>query len=192
MEVACELQELCCNLGLNRLSSQTGTGIATRKDVKEDVFTNEFDFVPDQEAMVATTFCESGNLGRSETILLVEDEVFVRTVTAEVLKSAGYTVLTAGSAAEALHACRKWQPVDLLLADIVMPGMSGCKLASEFEGLHPLGRVLLMSGYAAQLAKCESSPYRQTYLAKPFTATTLVKKVREALDGQFCDTRATG
>ena len=126
---------------------------------------------------------EAGCWGGPETILLVEDEGFVRKVTAEVLESAGYKLVIARSGAEALDAYRQLsKPVDLLLADVVMPGMSGCDLAAEFESLCPGARVLLMSGYAGQLAWCQVSPYGKTYLAKPFSVQMLLKRVREVLD----------
>jgi CheY-like chemotaxis protein len=126
---------------------------------------------------------EAGCWGGPETILLVEDEGFVRRVTAEVLESAGYKLVIARSGAEALDAYRQLsKPVDLLLADVVMPGMSGCDLAAEFESLCPGARVLLMSGYAGQLAWCQVSPYGKTYLAKPFSVQMLLKRVREVLD----------
>ena len=118
-----------------------------------------------------------------ETILLVEDEAFVRQAAAEALESAGYRLLIAGSAAEALEAYRNcFRPVDLLLADLVMPGMSGRELAAEFEGLSPGTRILLMSGYTEQLAACEPSRYGKKWLAKPFSIHTLLRAVREALD----------
>ena len=126
---------------------------------------------------------EAGCWGGPETILLVEDEGFVRKVTAEVLESAGYKLVIARSGAEALDAYRQLsKPVDLLLADVVMPGMSGCDLAAEFESLCPRARVLLMSGYAGQLASCQVSTYGKTYLAKPFSVQMLLKRVREVLD----------
>jgi CheY-like chemotaxis protein len=126
---------------------------------------------------------EAGCWGGPETILLVEDEGFVRRVTAEVLESAGYKLVIARSGAEALDAYRQLsKPVDLLLADVVMPGMSGCDLAAEFESLCPRARVLLMSGYAGQLASCQVSTYGKTYLAKPFSVQMLLKRVREVLD----------
>jgi CheY-like chemotaxis protein len=135
------------------------------------------------ETMTGATFVEPETWGGPETILLVEDEGFVRKVTAEVLESAGYKVVIAHSSADALDAYRRLSlPVDLLLADIVMPGMSGRDLAAEFESLCPRARVLLMSGYAGQLASCLSSPCGKTYLAKPFSARMLLIKVREVLD----------
>jgi len=118
-----------------------------------------------------------------ETILLVEDEAFVRQAAAEAIESAGYRLLIAGNAAEALEAYRKcFRPVDLLLADVVMPGMSGRELAAKFEGLSPGTRILLMSGYAEQLAGCEPFPYAKNWLAKPFSIRTLLRAVREALN----------
>jgi two-component system cell cycle sensor histidine kinase/response regulator CckA len=135
------------------------------------------------ETIPAATFVEPQTWGGPETILLVEDEGFVRKVTAEVLESAGYKVVIAHSSSDALDAYRRLSvPVDLLLADIVMPGMSGRDLATEFESLCPRARVLLMSGYAGQLASCLLSPCGKTYLAKPFSARMLLIKVREVLD----------
>lgn len=135
------------------------------------------------EAMPGAAFAKPGRRGVSETILLVEDEAFVRKVTAQVLDSAGYGLVTAGSAAEALDAYRKHcGSFDLLLADIVMPGMSGRELAAEIESSYPHAHVLLMSGYSDQLDWCESSACRRKYLAKPFSVRTLLNRVREALD----------
>ncbi len=125
----------------------------------------------------------TGQRGRPETILLVEDETFVREVTAEVLASAGYKLVIARCAAEALKAfpgcC---EPLDLLLADVVMPELSGRQLARELELFYPRIRVLLMSGYAEQLTRCELSLYDEECLAKPFSISTLLRKVREMLD----------
>ena len=135
------------------------------------------------ETIPGATFVEPETWGGPETILLVEDEGFVRKVTAEVLESAGYKVVIARSSAEALDAYRRLSlPVDLLLADIVMPGMSGRDLAAEFESLCPRARVLLMSGYAGQLASCLLSPCGKTCLAKPFSARKLLITVRQVLD----------
>jgi len=117
-----------------------------------------------------------------KTILLVEDEAFVRRLAAEVLESAGYILMTARSAAEALEACRKGsEPVDLLLADVVMPGMSGRELAAECETFYPSAQILLMSGYPEQLALCELSACAQKFLAKPFSVGLLLQRVREML-----------
>jgi two-component system cell cycle sensor histidine kinase/response regulator CckA len=127
-----------------------------------------------------------------ETILLVEDEVFVRKAAAEVLESAGYRLLTAGNSAEALEACRQFAgTVDLLLADVVMPGTSGHELAAKFQRLYLRPRVLLMSGYAEQPARWGSFLSGNEYLAKPFSTQTLLKKVREMLDANQFDLGAS-
>ena len=95
------------------------------------------------ETIPATVFIEAESWGRTETILLVEDEAFVRKVTAEVLESAGYRLVIARSGAEALNACRKSsQPFDLLLADVIMPGISGRELATRALAQHPDLKVL--------------------------------------------------
>jgi two-component system cell cycle sensor histidine kinase/response regulator CckA len=137
------------------------------------------------EALLGATFATTCSREGPETILLVEDEPFVRNAAAEVLESAGYRLAIAGSAAEALETCQgRLAPLDLLLADVVMPGMSGRQLAVELASFYPSARVLLMSGYAEQLtAACElSSYYGHEYLAKPFSIRMLLNKVREVLD----------
>ncbi len=140
------------------------------------------------ETMAGAVFVEAEPRGGPETILLVEDEGFVRKVAAEVLESAGYKLVIARSSAEALEAYRRLSaPVDLLLADVVLPGMSGRDLAAAFERLCPSTRILLMSGYAGQLAWHHLSPYGKTYLAKPFSVRMLLKKVREVLDANPFD-----
>jgi CheY-like chemotaxis protein len=117
-------------------------------------------------------------------ILLVEDEAFVRRVTAEVLESAGYRLLIAENAAEAMQICRRGViPVHLLLTDVVLPGKNGRQLAQECRALYPVIRVLLMSGYAEQLALSQSAADGHEYLAKPFSTHTLLSKVREVLEG---------
>ena len=127
--------------------------------------------------------CQFCQVNSHEIILLVEDEAFVRKVAAEILELAGYRLVIAKSAAEALEIHLKCsEPVDLLLADVVMPGMSGRELAAEFEGSYPRTRVLLMSGYTEQLALHESSLCRAKYLAKPFSRQVLLRKVRDVLD----------
>lgn len=116
-----------------------------------------------------------------QTILLVEDEAFVRKVTAEVLESTGYRLVIAADAREAL-AYRGRPAPDLLLADVVMPGMSGRELAAEFTCLYPSTRVLLMSGYAGELTDHVFPLCGREYLAKPFSIRTLLSRVREVMD----------
>jgi CheY-like chemotaxis protein len=143
----------------------------------------EIETVLAAEAVLGSAFCKIVPRSAPEAILLVEDEPFVRKATAEILEAAGYTCLVAESGTEARKAYQRYSnPIDLLIADIVMPGMSGQELAAEFHGWCPRGRILLMSGYVKQLAWCELPPYGKTYLAKPFSMQTLLKRVREVLD----------
>jgi CheY-like chemotaxis protein len=129
------------------------------------------------------TFAQAILRIRPKAILLVEDEEFVRRLAREVLQSAGYIVVPAGSAAEALKACRKFcEPIDLLLADVVMPGMNGHDLAREFSNFYPEGEILLMSGYPEQLALSGLSKGQKKCLAKPFSVDVLLQRVQEILD----------
>lgn len=134
-------------------------------------------------SVIASLFISGNQQSAAETILLVEDEAFVRRVAAEVLASAGYRVVVAESTSEALAVCRQWpETIDLLLADIVMPVMNGRELAAEFEKTCPSAKVLLMSGYPEQLALCELPAYRAQFLAKPFSVRAFLQRVREVLD----------
>jgi CheY-like chemotaxis protein len=174
---------------VNNLKFRTGVERASRQ--KSGTETRpEIGSVVAAETVIGAAVAAVDQLGAPETILLVEDEAFVRKVTAEVLVSAGYRLVSARSAAEALEACRCSEPVDLLLADLVMPGMSGRQLAIEFQSLCPSARVLLMSGYPEQLALCELPAYGRSHLAKPFSIRTLLTRIREVLDTNPLDFRA--
>lgn len=113
-------------------------------------------------------------------ILLVEDEPFVREVTCEVLRSAGYRVLTARSAAEGagLYDSRGGA-VDLLLTDVVLPGETGRTLARKLRKRDPSLKVLLVSGYDEQMSLSDSM--QEELLAKPFSSEVLLQRVKELL-----------
>ncbi len=122
----------------------------------------------------------------SETILLVEDEDQVRVLARDVLRRHGYVVLDAASAGEALLVCEQHEaPIDLLLADVVLPRMNGRLLAERIATLRPAIKVLLMSGYtddAVLLRGVLDSDL--AFLQKPLTPTSLARKVREVLDAK--------
>jgi CheY-like chemotaxis protein len=127
---------------------------------------------------------QDGQQNHEWQILLVEDEAFVRRVTAEVLEAAGYRLLLAENAAEAIKVCGQGAiPLHLLLTDVVLPGKNGRELARECRAFYPWIRVLLISGYAEQLAWPETVGDGHEYLAKPFSTYTLLRKVREVLEG---------
>jgi DNA-binding response OmpR family regulator len=119
-----------------------------------------------------------------ETILLVEDEPQVRELTADVLRSQGYVVLTAADGAQGLAIGRaNAGRIDLLLSDLVMPSLGGRELAAMLQEEQPALACLLMSGYTPEpsaIAQLDRS--RQAFIAKPFTLTELARRVREVLD----------
>ena len=122
--------------------------------------------------------------GGSETILVVEDEDSVRKTTVESLTEAGYQILAEPDAARALSAAEKHDGIiDLLLTDVVMPGMSGVDLAERIQAARPGIRVLFMSGYAPrELSRRGADSPKMTSLAKPFAHEGLLRRVREVLD----------
>lgn len=121
------------------------------------------------------------------TILLVEDEGFVRQGTREILLSAGYRVLEAGNAADAMRAFRRHrEDVQLLLTDVVMPGRNGRDLAHDLSAIFPRLRTIFISGYPENAATRNGpQPGGWFYLAKPFSGESLVQKVRQVLDEDF-------
>jgi CheY-like chemotaxis protein len=118
-------------------------------------------------------------LDGSETVLVVEDDRQVREVALAVLRRHGYQVIAAGDGDEAQRLCAAHpQPIQLLLTDEVMPGITGRELAGRLRAMRPELKVLCMSGYHdAELASDDIA-----YLQKPFTAEALARAVRDALD----------
>ena len=123
-------------------------------------------------------------LGRGETVLVVEDDDMVRDLVVEVLGSHGYTVAGAKTPEEAERICRaNPETMRLLVADVVMPGMSGEQLGDRLLDIQPGMQILYMSGYPEAAAAHGGHIGRpRHYLSKPFTADGLLKKVRDALD----------
>ncbi len=124
--------------------------------------------------------------GGPETILVVEDERAVRSLVREILETNGYSVLEAGNADEALRAVQAYAgKIDLLLSDVVMPGMSGPSLAVKLRAMRPSIAVLFMSGYAEEPVELRGIVEKGAgFLAKPFTLAALTRKVREVLDAR--------
>jgi signal transduction histidine kinase len=127
---------------------------------------------------------EAGPMPRgTETILVVEDEIAVRMLTNRVLTRSGFRVIAASDPAEAIelfsaHAGR----VDLVVTDLVMPGMDGMRLSEILRERDPSLPVLLTTGYSAEALDPERVRPDQDILLKPFDPGTLVRKVREILD----------
>jgi PAS domain S-box-containing protein len=127
---------------------------------------------------------EAGSFEGKETILLAEDEGSLRTLTRTTLERCGYKVLEAKDGVEALAQSEAYDlPIDLLLTDIVMPGMGGPALAQELTRRRPDVRVVYMSGYTGQMiGKQVPINPGSDFLSKPFTRAVLTAKIREALD----------
>ncbi len=117
------------------------------------------------------------------TVLLVEDEEFVRSVTREVLELSGYRVLEARNAEEGFQIFDKHHTqLDLVLTDVVMPGMNGPQLVRRLSALAPGLRVIFMSGYTDnEVVRRGLGDPNIAYLQKPFTVDALARKVQEVL-----------
>jgi CheY-like chemotaxis protein len=123
-------------------------------------------------------------LAGTETVLVVEDHEVVRRLVVEVLVASGYHVLEAESPAVALAMCAEHtENIQLLLTDVVMPGMSGREVAAKSAVIHPEMRILYMSGYADQAIVHHGVLDEGTnFIQKPFSPHALAIKVREVLD----------
>lgn len=121
-----------------------------------------------------------------ETILLLEDDQMVRSVTSRILTARGYRVLEASEPQRALEIGRSTHtPIDLFLTDVMLPGMSGPEVAKQVRALHPSIRLLFMSGYTDTAIEPSGLLHEHgSFLGKPFTRTSLCEKVQEALEGQ--------
>ena len=131
---------------------------------------------------------DADTAGRAETILVCEDEEEVRKLAVEVLQRAGYITMSASNGAAALAIATEYhRPIELLLTDVVMPGMDGRKLAELMTSARPGLRTLLMSGYPSDvIAHHGVLEEGVQFLQKPFTNRTFLKRIREVLDGQPC------
>jgi CheY-like chemotaxis protein len=122
-------------------------------------------------------------VGGSETVLVVEDDESLRDVTVALLESAGYKVLQAASAESAVVLGQDLtRSIDLLLTDVLMPGMGGVELSTHLRTLRPDLRVLLMSGYAGDLiARYGAIEPETALMEKPFTRHDLLSRIQTVL-----------
>jgi nitrogen-specific signal transduction histidine kinase/CheY-like chemotaxis protein len=120
------------------------------------------------------------------TILLAEDEEMVRELAIEIFREAGYTVLDAQNGDAALAICNRHEGcIDLLVTDLVMPGMNGIELAQRVRDSRPGIAVLFMSGYAEDAReRLGGLDAKRAFLQKPITPTKLSRKVREIFSEQ--------
>ncbi len=116
-------------------------------------------------------------------ILLVDDEETVRRVTGRLLEKLGYSVVPAGDADEALRLLAEGDAFDLVLTDVVMPGLSGIELADRIRQAHPAQKILFTSGYTTREFGRPPGEPPQPFMPKPFSLDDLDRAVRAALDG---------
>jgi PAS domain S-box-containing protein len=135
------------------------------------------------DTSAAATVREPRSLAGSETVLLAEDEDGVRELVGAGLTRLGYRVIDAPDGATALaRAATHTGRIDLLITDVVMPGMSARELADRLLALHPTAKVIYMSGYPDAAIGDQGVPERgAVFLQKPFTPEALARTVREAL-----------
>jgi two-component system, cell cycle sensor histidine kinase and response regulator CckA len=124
--------------------------------------------------------------GGSETVLLVEDEESVRELVRETLQSKGYTVMEASDGINGMKVAETFDgKIDILITDVVMPGMSGRELAQRVAASRPSIKVLYLSGYTEDAIIHEGVLDPGTaFLQKPFTLQALARKVRDVLHGE--------
>jgi len=123
--------------------------------------------------------------GGPETVLVVEDEDLLRTLTVEVLSELGYTVLEAASGRAALRLSAEAAAIQLVLTDVVMPEMGGRDVWTQVSLQHPEARVLFMSGYTDDAVMRHGVHEAEvSLLNKPFTPNELARRVRDVLDAR--------
>ncbi len=146
-------------------------------------FTMYFPQAPQQHATAAGAPTREGALvaDAKAVVLVIEDQADVRQLLVRVLARHGYSVVEADGPAAAIALESKIDgPVDLILSDVVMPGMSGPDVVRQLKERRPEARVLFMSGYADAMLNGPDASIR--LLEKPFTASTLLQAVRDSLN----------
>jgi len=138
------------------------------------------EIIPGSVSIMADTDAPRGQ----GTILLVEDEAFLREVTCEILESAGYRVLKSRNAAEAISAFNECKTiVRLLLTDVVLPGQNGRDLANDLRNVCPKLRIIFISGYPENVVTQHGiHEHGMFYLPKPFSFQSLTRKVKYVLE----------
>jgi nitrogen-specific signal transduction histidine kinase len=148
------------------VSSQAGAGTSVRV------------YLPAEKRVVHDNRFSLNDLNGSQTILMVDDEDLMLTMGQTVLSTFGYQVVTANAGPKALDILSKGEKkIDLVITDLVMPGMSGRELVEQLRKVSPNMRVLCTSGYVPPPAQTDDS----AYLQKPFTSQELLVKVKQVL-----------
>jgi two-component system cell cycle sensor histidine kinase/response regulator CckA len=118
------------------------------------------------------------------TVLLVEDEPMVRSVAERALTRHGYQVITADSGEDALEVLERGEQIDLLISDVVMPGMDGPTMVREARKSRPDLKILFISGYAEEQLRKSIDIENVNFLPKPFSVTELAEAARRAVGAE--------
>jgi DNA-binding NtrC family response regulator len=129
---------------------------------------------------------------RRRTILLVEDEPFVREATCSILEHSGFVVLPAEDARDAMRVYEESaREIDLVMTDMVLPGRSGEQLGQDLRRRSPAVMVLVTSGYGNLADEMETTDSRTYFLAKPYSRRTLVDKIEKIFAAPLLGRAAT-
>jgi two-component system, cell cycle sensor histidine kinase and response regulator CckA len=137
------------------------------------------------EEPVADVAAEAPDVPRgSDTVLFVEDDPSVRSFGVRCLRALGYTVLEASKGTDAITIATEYRDtIDLVVSDIVMPGMQGPEVAERIAAMRPDIRVLLISGFAERAGHIDGLASSTEYLTKPYSRQSLGRAVSAALVG---------
>lgn len=178
-----QLQETGLGLAVVRgIAKQNGAFIrADRKPGEGSTFEIYF---PRAKKRTSTEQSGAGLQG-SGTVLVVEDEPLVRELTCRILREGGYMVIEAANGIEAYNRAVEYTgEIELVLTDVVMPGMGGARLVSKLQTARPGIKALFLSGYADRAVMDRGDPHsRAAVLQKPFTPDTLLRMVKAAIAG---------
>src|SRR5205807_7477493 len=121
-----------------------------------------------------------------DTVLVVEDARPLRDLICEALSTSGCTVLSARDGQEALRiVSQRKSAIDLLLTDVVMPGMNGPALAKQVRSLRPQTKILYMTGYSGEFIQADMLTHVVSFIQKPFTSVDLECKIGKMLDDKL-------